>query len=218
VLATNMSSHTLDPVMTSHAGQYTCRASVTIASVSQGFLLKLNRMVILYSEWSTWLWIWENFCIHSAGHSWPCTFRTGSTNQPVQAIKITLYYECTYVLGYTIGIKIDKCMWNNIKEGLHVPPGKFKRSKNAGFRTLFWLLNQRHILWCCHRVIIIIIATVAITNGIAIHYSQIWGAPPFRPFTGWSTSHGDWENSYQQQRMNSCALSFKVCSIPPYSL
>ena len=37
VLATNMSltvTHTLDPVMTSHAGQYTCRASVIIASVS----------------------------------------------------------------------------------------------------------------------------------------------------------------------------------------
>ena len=37
VLATNMSltvTHTLDPVMTSHAGQYTCRASVMIASVS----------------------------------------------------------------------------------------------------------------------------------------------------------------------------------------
>ena len=37
VLVTNMSltvTHTLDPVMTSHAGQYTCRASVIIASVS----------------------------------------------------------------------------------------------------------------------------------------------------------------------------------------
>ena len=37
VLATNISfalSHTLDPVMTSHAGQYSCRASVMIASVS----------------------------------------------------------------------------------------------------------------------------------------------------------------------------------------
>ena len=37
VLATDMSftlTHTLDPVMTSHAGQYTCRASVMIASVS----------------------------------------------------------------------------------------------------------------------------------------------------------------------------------------
>ena len=37
VLATDMSftlTHTLDPVMTSHAGQYTCRASVIIASVS----------------------------------------------------------------------------------------------------------------------------------------------------------------------------------------
>ena len=34
--ATDMSlmvSHTLDPVMTSHAGQYTCMASVMIASV-----------------------------------------------------------------------------------------------------------------------------------------------------------------------------------------
>ena len=39
VLATNMSftmTYTLDPVMTSHAGQYTCRASVMIASVSVG--------------------------------------------------------------------------------------------------------------------------------------------------------------------------------------
>ena len=37
VLATDMSytmTHTLDPVLTSHAGQYTCRASVMIASVS----------------------------------------------------------------------------------------------------------------------------------------------------------------------------------------
>ena len=37
VLATDMSytvTYTLDPVMTSHAGQYTCRASVMIASVS----------------------------------------------------------------------------------------------------------------------------------------------------------------------------------------
>ena len=37
VLATDMSltvTHTLDPVMTSHAGQYTCIASVMIASVS----------------------------------------------------------------------------------------------------------------------------------------------------------------------------------------
>ena len=37
MLATDMSftlTHTLDPVMTSHAGQYTCRASVMIASVS----------------------------------------------------------------------------------------------------------------------------------------------------------------------------------------
>ena len=37
VLATDMSytvTHTLDLVMTSHAGQYTCRASVMIASVS----------------------------------------------------------------------------------------------------------------------------------------------------------------------------------------
>ena len=37
VLATDMSftlTHTLDPAMTSHAGQYTCRASVMIASVS----------------------------------------------------------------------------------------------------------------------------------------------------------------------------------------
>ena len=37
VLATDMSytvTHTLNPVMTSHAGQYTCRASVMIASVS----------------------------------------------------------------------------------------------------------------------------------------------------------------------------------------
>ena len=37
VLATNMSFtvfYTLDPVMTSHAGQYTCRASVMIASVN----------------------------------------------------------------------------------------------------------------------------------------------------------------------------------------
>ena len=37
VLVTNMSltvTHTLDPVMTSHAGQYICRASVIIASVS----------------------------------------------------------------------------------------------------------------------------------------------------------------------------------------
>ena len=37
VLATNMSftvTHTLDRVMTSHAGQYTCRASVMITSVS----------------------------------------------------------------------------------------------------------------------------------------------------------------------------------------
>ena len=36
-LATEMSftvTHMLDPVMTSHAGQYTCRASVMIASVS----------------------------------------------------------------------------------------------------------------------------------------------------------------------------------------
>ena len=37
VLANDMSftlTHTLDPVMTSHAGQYTCRASVLVASVS----------------------------------------------------------------------------------------------------------------------------------------------------------------------------------------
>ena len=37
VLVTDMSftvTHTLDPVMTSHAGQYTCRATVLIASVS----------------------------------------------------------------------------------------------------------------------------------------------------------------------------------------
>ena len=37
VLVTDMSftvTHTLDPVMTSHAGKYTCRASVMIASVS----------------------------------------------------------------------------------------------------------------------------------------------------------------------------------------
>ena len=37
VLATDMSftvTHTLDPVMTSHAGQYTCRASAMITSVS----------------------------------------------------------------------------------------------------------------------------------------------------------------------------------------
>ena len=36
VLATDTSftvTHTLDPVMTSHAGQYTCRASVVVASV-----------------------------------------------------------------------------------------------------------------------------------------------------------------------------------------
>ena len=37
MLATDISftvTHTLDPVMTSHAGQYICRASVMIASVS----------------------------------------------------------------------------------------------------------------------------------------------------------------------------------------
>ena len=37
VLVTDMGftlAHTVDPVMTSHAGQYTCRASIMIASVS----------------------------------------------------------------------------------------------------------------------------------------------------------------------------------------
>ena len=37
MLATNMGfsvTHTLDPVVTSYAGQYTCRASVMIATVS----------------------------------------------------------------------------------------------------------------------------------------------------------------------------------------
>ena len=56
VLATDMSftlTHTLDPVMTSHAGQYTCRASVMIASVSvnvsgqSSSILTVQRMFIL---------------------------------------------------------------------------------------------------------------------------------------------------------------------------
>ena len=53
VLATVMSytvTHTLDPVMTSHAGQYTCRASVMIASVSVDVSGQSNSTITVQSE------------------------------------------------------------------------------------------------------------------------------------------------------------------------
>ena len=53
VLATNTSftvTHTLDPVMTSHAGQYTCRASVMITVVSVDVSGQNNSTLTVQSE------------------------------------------------------------------------------------------------------------------------------------------------------------------------
>ena len=53
VLATDMSytvTHNLDPVMTSHAGQYTCRASVMIVSVSVDVSGQSNSTLTVQSE------------------------------------------------------------------------------------------------------------------------------------------------------------------------
>ena len=54
VLATNISftvTHTLDPVMTSHAGQYTCRASV-ISSVSVNVSSQSSSTLTVQSEFT----------------------------------------------------------------------------------------------------------------------------------------------------------------------
>ena len=53
VLATDISftlTHTLDPVMTSHAGQYICRASVMIASVSVNVSNQHNSTLTVQSK------------------------------------------------------------------------------------------------------------------------------------------------------------------------
>ena len=50
VLATTLMTHTLDPVMTSHAGQYTCRASVMIASVGVDVSAQSSSTLTVQSE------------------------------------------------------------------------------------------------------------------------------------------------------------------------
>ena len=55
MLATNVGfsvTHTLDPVMTSHAGQYTCRVSVVIASISVNVSDQRNSTVSIYSKFT----------------------------------------------------------------------------------------------------------------------------------------------------------------------
>ena len=55
VLATDMSytvTHTLDPVITSHAGQYTCRVTVMIASVSVNVSGQSSSTLIVQSKFT----------------------------------------------------------------------------------------------------------------------------------------------------------------------
>ena len=50
VLATTLMTHTLDPVMTSHAGQYTCRASVKVSSVGVDVSAQSSSTLTVQSE------------------------------------------------------------------------------------------------------------------------------------------------------------------------
>ena len=74
VLVTDISftvTHTLDPVMTSHAGQYICRASVMIASVSvdvsgqSSSILTVQSMSLLYLQLCDGIYILEVFLMHT---------------------------------------------------------------------------------------------------------------------------------------------------------
>ena len=75
VLATDMSftvTYTLDPVMTSHAGQYTCRASVMVASVSVDVSGQSSSTLTVQSELVTIMSTITH--VHSLEFYLPCLF------------------------------------------------------------------------------------------------------------------------------------------------